>query len=1237
MTMENRNSKDAVNENRRKLARQVRSWSIVDFLKQMEEARIYRAYIVFENGEFTLSHPKLLGPVQAFLELSQDFANHEGVFIGREDGIPTPFFAFVHDTRRGLAQGGLRFWRYETLADVLLDGLRLAQGMTRKNALAGLWWGGGKGIIPLPPNMKMPDQLPHGDERRKLFEAYGRFVASLGGIYYTAEDVGTKTADLDAVLTQNRFTTCISTQLGGSGNPSPFTAQGVFRGIQAARMFLTGSESLHGVRVAVQGAGNVGRPLIELLDDAGARVWIADVNEAAVRSIQKDRPRIQAVSSEDIFDLDVDILAPCARGGAINSRTIPRLKARLICGAANNILEETYDAERLRKRGIWFMPDYVVNRMGITNCADEWLGYLADDIRLAAERVYPDSLRVLRHARNLFVTPAQAANELADIAASELHPLLRHRGRRIIDHLIASDWCGNKTHRQKKNVQLGFDPAIEEPRLRLAWERQGRFSGEGTALAATPISAASIPNLSSFVAPLLLDVRARYLESVTGKQPHRVLGSGHGGLALQFAIERSLPYEREEVGRVEFVAMCHDHYNRNDASTREQLHQLGVGFDPQAWLDPMGESGKRVIERLFQMLNDADLIFRDNRWAYQCPRCQTVLGTADVNRDKLKVDHSYNISFNTKSGVSIDTHTYFPELVIGAVAVAVKKDGRYGRLSGEVVTHPLTAENLPVIAVENLSADAVFLVPSHHRSDEQIARKHGITKRQIVYDKKGMVSLADKAKLPLEDARQAVLEKLGAQARQISKPEEIDIHRCQRCETIVFHGYSEQLFVKMETGIALLQRAIESGAVRFSHPCWQERVIDFLRQMEPWCISSQHWWGNEVPGHSAEVLSAWFSLAASSLQGAGWPDNSNPAPIDELFVDPELLIRWVIPSQIISLMVTGRPLFQRVDVHGTLHVVERRLQKRDDVADDMHDEERFIFKAVGRRMRRSFGNAVEPSTLIRRFGADALRLGYLLCLDHGYHQFATLSEGRLRQARKSLRLFVSKLTGLFHIVEKESVDGEIRIADRWILASSAQTAASARKAYEDHRPIEAAKLLVNMIDDFARYVNIVAKRRLDGSDLGAVRATTVAVVTQMESVFNPICPFLFEKVGQLTREKFPQSGAVSEVQLWIAELVENISNQHDSSIVEIGTPETAVFDLLKAGQAELELLSKTRVSITAKPSAGKVAFVDRCVIVKPGALEIPDGTSTVAKWYRGLHEGVATQKAVKQQPKNSKS
>jgi glutamate dehydrogenase/leucine dehydrogenase len=416
--------------------------TVEEFYQRMKRQGLWRAYAIYRDGRLELSHPELMVPVGEFLRTSKDFAGHEAVFIGREDGVDTLFFAFVHCTKRGLAQGGLRFQKYDGLADLLSDGLRLAQGMTRKNALAGLWWGGGKGIMPLPLEGGAANSP---DDRRAYFMAYGRFVASLNGLYYTAEDMGTSSADMEAVHCVNRFTTCIPRELGGSGNPSEFTALGVFNGMRAAWKFISGDESLEGVSVAVQGVGHVGLPLVSALAGAGARVYIADVPgrlEELRRSGSLPQGVVEVADPASVYALDVDIFSPCWRGAVINPQTIPALKARLVCGAANNILSDPADAERLSERGVEYVPDFVCNRMGIVNCADEWMGYLPEDVQGAAGKVYQDTLDIFERARRLGITTAAAADQLADEAAQETHPLFGMRGRRILEYLLKGDWAG---------------------------------------------------------------------------------------------------------------------------------------------------------------------------------------------------------------------------------------------------------------------------------------------------------------------------------------------------------------------------------------------------------------------------------------------------------------------------------------------------------------------------------------------------------------------------------------------------------------------------------------------------------------------------------------------------------------------------------------------------------------------------------------------------------------------------
>jgi glutamate dehydrogenase/leucine dehydrogenase/methionyl-tRNA synthetase len=608
-------------------AQQVRSWSVRDFHALLAEANIRRAFVLFDGGEFRLSH-KQLQPIQSFFELSHDFAKHESVFFGREPGIETIFTAFVHDTRRGLSQGGLRLWKYESMAELLSDGLRLSQGMTRKNALAGLNWGGGKGIIPLPPSAPSVEgykQAEFADERSRLFEAYGQFVASLGGVYYTAEDMGTSTPDMNILLGQNRFTTCIAEDRGGSGNPSAHTAWGVFRAMQAAWLHMRGTEDLKGVRVAVQGAGNVGAPLIEYLYRVGAKLIVGEFAPTTRDSVRMKYPDVEVLEDhERIFDVDADVFAPCARGNVLNADTIPRLKVKLVCGAANNQLGEPHDAELLQERGIVYVPDYLCNRMGITNCADEWAGYLEEDVQLAAERVYPDTLRVLRHARALRISTAEAADRLADIAASELHPVIGHRGRRILDHLVRSGWSEGTT--QKRTSRLAFVPAAHEPRIHRQAERAGAFSAKGLAVAAMPLSTAARPHLGMFLSPLLMDVEARS----RGNAARRVIGLDHGGAALQHAVRESLPYDVNEITRADFVLACHDRHTANDTAIRHQLAQAGIGFDPKGWLDPMSAEATEVVMRLYYRLADSGRIHRGEYGGYRCPECATVLAASEV-------------------------------------------------------------------------------------------------------------------------------------------------------------------------------------------------------------------------------------------------------------------------------------------------------------------------------------------------------------------------------------------------------------------------------------------------------------------------------------------------------------------------------------------------------------------------------------------------------------------------------
>jgi len=286
--------------------------------------------------------------------------------------------------------------------------------------------------------------------RRRIYEEYGEFLTSLRGCYVTAEDVGTSVDDMAAVFSRTRFTTCIPPALGGSGNPSAPTARGVVRGMEAALRFL-GMGDLRGKAVAVQGLGHVGEPLVGLLHERGvARIIGSDIDpgrEAALRTLFPDLDlTVHVVERGDnrLLGEDADVVSPCATGGILGPDTIPRIQARIVCGAANNQLADPEtDDRRLQDAGVLYMPDFLVNRMGIVNCADEGAGYVDGDP--AFERhlgddwdngIYRLSLQVLEEARRSGQTPARVALALAERRSFEPHPIHGHRGLEIIRSLV---------------------------------------------------------------------------------------------------------------------------------------------------------------------------------------------------------------------------------------------------------------------------------------------------------------------------------------------------------------------------------------------------------------------------------------------------------------------------------------------------------------------------------------------------------------------------------------------------------------------------------------------------------------------------------------------------------------------------------------------------------------------------------------------------------------------------------
>jgi leucine dehydrogenase len=327
---------------------------------------------------------------------------YESVISGVDEAADYHGIVFIHSTALGPAVGGTRLWTYTSEDEAITDGLRLSRGMTYKNALAGLPCGGGKSII-LRPNTDF--------DRESLFRAHGRLVESAGGKYITAEDVGTSPADMEWVLKE---TSHVAGLQGRSGDPSPKTARGVFRAIQAAARHHWGSDSLAGRTVAIQGCGHVGYYLAGELVRAGAKLLVADVDQAKVDRVVREFGA-KAVAVDEILSISADVLAPCALGGIINDATIPRLAAEVIAGGANNQLLESRHGDALEQRGILYAPDYAANAGGVINgCCRELLGWVEERTNAKIDAIYETILRIFEIATQERIPTYQAADQLAE-------------------------------------------------------------------------------------------------------------------------------------------------------------------------------------------------------------------------------------------------------------------------------------------------------------------------------------------------------------------------------------------------------------------------------------------------------------------------------------------------------------------------------------------------------------------------------------------------------------------------------------------------------------------------------------------------------------------------------------------------------------------------------------------------------------------------------------------------------
>jgi len=316
-------------------------------------------------------------------------------------------FICLHSTRLGPAGGGTRMKVYGAPADGLLDAMRLSAAMTRKLAVAGLPFGGGKAVIAV-------DQIPNGVSRRALFLRYGDLVASLGGTYRTSSDMNTGEADLDVIGERTEFVFGRSVAAGGAGSPGPPTATGVLHGIRASLSHVFGSDDLDGCTVVVQGAGGVGAPLAEQLAGAGATVLVADIDRARAQRVAAQVGGT-ALPADEVVEADCDVYAPCAVGGTLSLETVPRLRCRIVAGSANNQLAKPEAADLLRERGILYAPDYVINAGGaIGTVGLEQLGWSRAELDAGLAQIGQTLRDIFRKADVHGTSTAAAADAVAD-------------------------------------------------------------------------------------------------------------------------------------------------------------------------------------------------------------------------------------------------------------------------------------------------------------------------------------------------------------------------------------------------------------------------------------------------------------------------------------------------------------------------------------------------------------------------------------------------------------------------------------------------------------------------------------------------------------------------------------------------------------------------------------------------------------------------------------------------------
>src|SRR4051812_3844616 len=332
--------------------------------------------------------------------------NHEQVVFCNDNDTGLKAIIAIHNTVLGPSMGGTRMWAYKNEVEALTDVLRLSRGMTYKSSVAGLNLGGGKAVI-------IGDAKTQKNEA--LMRRFGKFVNSLSGKYITAEDVGINTRDMEYIKMETDFVSGLPENMGGSGDPSPVTAYGVYISMKAAAKEKWGNDSLSGKKIVVQGIGHVGENLVNYLTKEKASIFIYDINQERLKSIATETKATIITNAESIYDLDMDIYAPCALGATINTDTLNRLKCSIICGAANNQLaDENVHGKMVMDKGILYAPDFVVNAGGIINVYYELEGYNRERSMAHAEKIYDTTSSIFKMSREQQIPTYMAANRLAE-------------------------------------------------------------------------------------------------------------------------------------------------------------------------------------------------------------------------------------------------------------------------------------------------------------------------------------------------------------------------------------------------------------------------------------------------------------------------------------------------------------------------------------------------------------------------------------------------------------------------------------------------------------------------------------------------------------------------------------------------------------------------------------------------------------------------------------------------------